>query len=213
MGGTYLNMEKEEYMKISLKNFDYLSVRENDMINLLQPFVKKPIIQVLDPTLLINASIWEKLIYNPNIRNKYVLVYQVRTNEQTLKIAQEIANQIDGIVIDTVPHINSNCIKNKYQSASPETFLSLIKYAACVVTTSFHGTAFSIIFNKPFYTIYLNDGKDSRSYSLLEALELKNRIITLNEIPSFESIDFQKANKKLEDLRKQSRDFLISALH
>lgn len=212
MGDTHLSPEKEEYMKIALKNFDYLSVRECDMVNLLQPFVKTPITQVVDPTLLINTSIWEKLIHNPNIKNKYVLVYQVRINEQTLKIAQQIANQIGGIVIETVPHINWNCYKNKYQSASPETFLSLIKHAACVVTSSFHGTAFSIIFNRPFYTIYLNDGKDSRSCSLLEAVELKNRIITLDEVPTFESINFQKVNSKLEDLRKQSKEFLNSAL-
>lgn len=212
MGETYLSPEKEEYMKIALNNFDYLSVRENDMVDLLQPLVKSPITQVLDPTLLINASIWEKLIHNPNIKNKYVLVYQVRVNEQTLKIAQQIANQIGGIVIEAVAYINRNCRKNNYQTASPQDFLSLIKHAACVVTTSFHGTAFSVIFNRPFYTIYLNDGRDSRSCSLLEAVELKNRIITLHEVPTFEPINFEQANNKLEDLRKQSRAFLNSSL-
>ena len=199
-----LSNEQKIYLSNALKSFDQITVREKNLCELLQPLTSKKIHQVIDPTLLINSSIWEEMVTQPLINNKYVLVYQVRENERTMQIANDIAKQIGGIVIETVAWLNRGCFKNKYQTASPEMFLRLIKHATCIVTTSFHGTAFSVIFNKPFYTLLLNDGRDSRSLSLLESLGLSERAISIEDVPTFSSVDFSEANIKLNQIRKDS---------
>ena len=203
-----LNIEQKKFLSKALMPFDNISVREKNLCDLLQPLTLKEIYQVLDPTLLIDSSIWNKIAISPKIPQKYVLVYQVRVNERTVQIANNIAKQIGGIVIETVAWLHRGCFKNKYQTASPETFLGLIKHATCIVTTSFHGTAFSVVFNKPFYTLLLNDGGDSRSLSLLESVGLSERAISLQENPVFTSIDYSEANIKLNLIRKESSKIL-----
>ena len=99
-----------------------------------------------------------------------------------------------------------------YQKATPEDFVNILRNAACVVTTSFHGTAFSLIFNRPFYTLKLNKGWDERSTSLLNQLNLQNRQIDITSAPEFSEIDYTNINIGLDKLRKESQDFLISAL-
>jgi hypothetical protein len=205
----------QEYalIKSRLSNFDYLSVRENQLKNLLQPLCYKEINTVLDPTLLVSPQTWNSFIKKPNIKKKYVLVYQVRETPQTLRIANEIASQIGGVVIRLVAFFNSwKYGKNLHQSEGPEEFVNWIKYAECVVTTSFHGTAFSIIFNKPFYTLKLSDGSDSRAKNLLIKFNLSDRFISPESNINLTDIDYTNVNSKLNELRSLSKSFLINSL-
>lgn len=98
------------------------------------------------------------------------------------------------------------------QSVSPEEFLGYIKNASFVITTSFHGTAFSIIFKRPFYCIQLNDGNDTRSSSLLNSLGLSNRMLTIDEEPKPNLIEYESVYGLLNDLRKQSLYFLRKSI-
>ena len=126
--------------------------------------------------------------------------------------AFEIAQSIGGIVVELTARIDCH-YSTKYQTASPADFVTYIRYATYVVTTSFHGTAFSLIFNRPFYTFSLGDDFDSRSVSLLESVNLTERLVCPGEQFEISLIDFRQANKRLEHLRKQSRDFLRQSLH
>lgn len=203
-----LSREQKLYLEKSLVNFDQISVRENNLRDFLQPFTSKEVWQVIDPTLLVCSSSWYDMAISPKIKTKYVLVYQVRVNQRTIETAHEIAKQIGGIVIEAVAWLNWRCLKNKYQTTSPEEFLGLIKHADCVVTTSFHGTAFSVIFNRPFYTLLLDDGKNSRSLSLLNSLGLNERATSIETIPTYSTIDYTEVNQKLDQIRKHSSHFL-----
>ena len=200
----------KEIVREALDSFDAISVRERDLQKQLQdlfPHVE----QVLDPTLMANPKVWDHFTSQPLVPEKYVVVYEVRTNKNTLRIAKNLAAQIGGkvIVIDSWTSLHRN---EYYKAVSPENFVNLIRHAACVVTTSYHGTAFSIILNRPFYTIRLNDGADSRSQSLLETLHLTERMIELHESPTFTPINYQEANNLLAVLRHKSQEFLIDAL-
>ncbi len=207
-----LNEEARDFLKKSLQNFDAVSVRETQLANMLQPLTGKSIDTVLDPTLLADSSIWNKIAVRPSIKQKYVLVYQVRMNQRTLEIASDIARQMNVEVIELQAWLSVNLHGDKIQCASPEEFLGWIKYSSCVVTTSFHGTAFSIIFNRPFYCIKLDDGSDTRSLSLLRNTGLENRLISKDSNPVFSEIDYGKANKNVSDLRNVSMDFLAKAI-
>ena len=78
--------------------------------------------------------------------------------------------------------IEYKCETSLIPDASPEEFLGLIKYASYVVTTSFHGTAFSLVFGKSFYYIQLNDNKDNRVISLLDQINASDRVIKRSSI-------------------------------
>ena len=85
--------------------------------------------------------------------------------------------------------------------------------AECIVSSSFHGTTFSILFNRPFYSVRLNDGADSRTEYLLKSLELSDRFISLESRVDFSVVDFKVANHNLADLIKESDDYLDQFLN
>lgn len=202
------------FYKESMNNLDYISVREEVLAQLLQPLTQHTIQTVLDPTLLAPTKIWDTLTKNITIqKKKYILVYQVRSHKRTIEIAQNLAQQINAQVIILRAWIGCKFTPKEYHCASPEYYLALIKNAEYIITTSFHGTAFSIIFKKNFYYIKLNDGEDSRSESLLNTLNLNDRIIKIDEVlTSPQNIDYKKSSLLLEKLKNKSELYLKNAL-
>lgn len=212
MEASSLNQESKTFYSRVLKNFDAISVRENTFAQLLQSLTNKKIETVLDPTLLTDSAIWDSIIKHPSIREPYVLVYQVRRDKNTKRIADNIAKQLHAKVIEITANLSCKLLRNTYQSCSPEEFLGWIKYASCVITTSFHGTAFSIIYNKSFYCLKLGKG-DTRAASLLQELELENRMIERTSSPKFQLLNYEYVNEKIMNLRKKSYQFLLSSLN
>ena len=97
-------------------------------------------------------------------------------------------------------------------SAGIEDFLSLIYNARYVITNSFHGTIFSILFEKNFYTVKIN-GVNSRIENILNITELSNRCIeNISEIDLKKKIDFKNAKEKIEKEREHSQEFLLNVL-
>ncbi len=212
MEAKIIDKETEAYYRKALMNFDALSVREIQLKTLLQPLTEKNIELVLDPTLLADKKIWDKIAERPDIDRKYILVYEVRQDSNTERVAQQLAKEIDAEVIKITAGLNLCYSSNIKQCESPEKFIGWIKYADCIITTSFHGTAFSIIFNRPFYCLKLDDGADTRSASLLNSLSLEDRFIDKTSNLTFTSIDFSEANKRLANMQVKSLTFLINAL-
>lgn len=214
MEAKSLDFEKERFYRRQLKRFDAISVREENLMKMLSPLIDMPVRHVLDPTLMVPVSIWDKFHTKSIISEKFVLVYQVIPDDNTLRIANHIANQISAKVVNVVANMSniSFYTRHSHQNATPEDFISILRNAACVVTTSFHGTAFSLIFNRPFYTLKLNKGWDERSMSLLNQLNLRDRLVDVISDPEFTEIDYSKVNPVLDALRQESQDFLIKAL-
>ncbi len=214
MEAKFLKDQEVKYYTKALENFDAIGVRELQLAHLLQPLTDTFIETVLDPTLLADTTIWDKIVENPNIGQKYVLLYQARINSNANRIAEEIAKQINAIVIEVTIDVSTNSNKNILQCVSPEKFLGLIKNAACVVTVSFHGTAFSVIFKKDFYCIELGDGRDTRAQSLLSSINLENRLIKKLDSPIFSKIDYtEEIDSKLLQMRDKSVKFITNAIN
>lgn len=215
METTSLNEADKKYYTSALNNFTAISVRESQLAELLAPITPKPIECVLDPSLLVSRSIWDKLC-TPNQYGKYILIYQVRRTNNIYRIAHQIAKERNCKVIE-IPAFLQYKRKSKrqaeeYKEYAPEQFISMIRNAECIVTSSFHGTSFSIIFNKPFYTIEIGDNADTRSKSLLTSLNLLERMIPQDGNITFTPIDFTEANQKLNSLRISSMEFLKKSL-
>ena len=212
MGKVSLSKEEQNNIAEKLKNFDFISVRESSLKNILTPLTDKKLEQVLDPTLLAPLTVWDNLEDNVEERG-YVLAYQVRQNPNTIEFAKHIAHQLNAKVIVVEAYLNYKTERWKVSCASPEDFVAFIKHASCVVTTSFHGTAFSIIFNKPFYCLELGDGADGRSKSLLHSLHLEDRMVGKLDRPVYSDVDYSEANEILIGLRKSSERFLTQSLN
>ena len=196
-----------------LNDFEIINIRESsgkNFINNLLP--EKHVNLVLDPTFLLTREEWREIAVRPSYKGKYVLIYQLAYSKSLIKYAQRLAREKNCKLVT----INGNPrqpIKGKnILNAGPEQWLGLIEDAECVITNSFHGTVFSIIFQKEFYTELLTtqEERNDRVITLLTELELKNRILckglsadTLNE-----KIDYLLVNQKLEKLVNFSYDCL-----
>ena len=208
-------LETEEFKDISkwLEHFSAISVREERLKFFIERFTSNDVSVVLDPTLLAGRSIFEKITGERCIKEPYVLLYHVETSPGLLKIARSVSKKYNAKLVSISPLILSERIKNRdicYYQANVYEMLSLIKYAECVVALSFHGTALSVIYEKDFYSIA---GKNmARVETLLKNIGLMDRIVNDPDDVSFDNICFDEPTKKLQLLRSESLEWLISAL-
>ena len=212
-----------------LKNFNAISVREQKAYALCHQLGFDKSIIAIDPTLLLNSSDYDLIELDSNGTNvagkPYVFIYtlNIRTAEEIYwndfqKIIAEDGLQIRSVsssgylpAQDLLPGIQNE------QATIPE-WLSLIKHSEYVITTSFHGVVFCLLYHKPFYAVLLQNeyskGND-RIVSLLKSVGLDNRIISSNtDINSAKIVEtcWEEVDVKLEELRKKSIDFLSKEL-
>lgn len=201
----------------ALKNFDAIGVRESNLAESLQPKTDLKIETVLDPTLLVNKSVWDKIAVEPQIREKYVLVYQVAYNPEADRIAKELAEQIGAKVVSVWAgySLRGNMLKTE----SPEQFVGWFKNATCVVSTSFHGTAFALIYGRPVYYVSNGAAAENRPKQILGALGLADCIISEHAHPQFSEHSDQEMSHSVANsgggislLRRASREFIARAL-
>lgn len=189
-----------------LLNFSSISVREENAAKYIANLTCKTIEIVADPTMLLNTTQWDGFSINPLFPQKYVLLYEVRRSHNALRIAKDIAKK-NKIQLIRLPASIDRLSDIQYSNISPQEFLGYIKNAEYVICTSFHGTLFSIIFKRPFYAIYKNDGKNDRVENLLSIVNLKERII--DRVPTSElPIDWESVHKRLDDYKMASKIFL-----
>jgi len=204
-----------EYEPI-LSEYDALSVREAGVQVYLEEKLHRKIYTVLDPTLLVDKQLWLDLVNCEGTNNNNCLVYyDVAQNNLSRRIAGDIARQSKYTVVK-FNKMKSPTNNTKYLSdAGPIDFLNSIYSAECIVTSSFHATVFSILFQKKFIAV-LHPITGERITSLLSILGLENRIVyryrkDVMEIMN-QPIDYASVELKLSELRTSSIKFLENAL-
>lgn len=211
----YTDSQKQECGKL-LEQFNEVSVREESGIAIIHNFDWKPQTPpktVLDPTMLLTITDYSSLLPIQKNRNKYLLSYVLDKNTEVKRLIEVMCSKLeinDYCVIDT-----SKLMQPDYKIPSVETWLGAIMNAEYVITDSFHGTVFSIIFNKPFI-VFENKGRGSdRFITLLKYFGLENRLVShacdLNKLSS--EIDWIRVNHILSKERETSLNFLSEALH
>lgn len=210
------NYEKKEGKRIKehLEKFDGISVREQRAVETLKKIgIEKKIEVHADPTFLISKEEWEEVSKKIYGNSKYIFVYLVRNNkclENIEKYARSKGYKVL-LVSEAGVSVNENDTINVVkEGVGPAEFIGLIKDAELVIANSFHGTAFSIIFNKPFY-VYGNINVDDRKGTLLKKMNLANRIISedflFNNIEDI-SIDYEQINEIVSNERNNGIKFL-----
>lgn len=220
-GDTVNNIVKNEMFDIKyLKNFDYLSFRENDVVNIMKDMGFDSTL-VLDPTLLLNKADWEKLIGPPIVNKPYIFYYSLNCKEYSMKFVKKISEENNLPVITSFMHPRESFKKIKiYGNSGPLEFLNLLYYSTLVCSNSFHGTVFSIIFQKDFYAIFDENReqkviRENRKASLLEQLGLSDHISSYSNYVNLDDIkntNYSDVEERLERLRKISSDYLLNAI-
>lgn len=215
-----LSPSKEIEYREKLSDFSFLSCREQDGAKLLSCITKKEVKCVLDPTLLITGAEWEKYC-NPDMQiEPYILVYFLGEKIEHRKVVEKIRKFTNWKVIALpAAYLEMGNVNYEKIWGGPTEFLTLIKNAALICTDSFHGTMFSINFQKNFFTFCKSSdleesSENSRIYSALNIFGLSNRVVrNIEDIKLSDlSIDYKKVNPILEEQRNDSVKYLMDML-
>ena len=204
-------LEKE--LAISISSYTAVSVREKslaDFVNRQMQGIQAKL--VLDPVLLAGQETFEKVASQEKAKRDYVLVFQLDYDDTftVRKIAEAIAQKQRLEIVELVSASESLRNRRLITTASPERVISLFRDANHVVTTSYHGTVFSILFEKNFHVVHSSGSE--RMVNLLSALGLEERLIDSEMDITSEQIDYKQVNRRLEKMRLDSVVFLHHAL-
>jgi len=211
---SIISKNKNEYQKI-MANIDEISVREEKAKKELEKLTDKKIKVNLDPTMLLEKKNWLKYTTNISNKEKYIFSYFVAVTQENYDALAKISNKMKLKTISYSKRVKEKNVYKDCYTDNPFEFISRIKEAEIIFTSSFHATVFAIIFNKKFYCMPPK-GKENRILDLLSKLELNSRIITkledIDRIDLYEKINYEEVNKKLAELRKDSKNWLLSNL-
>jgi len=187
-----------------LRKLDAISVRDSHTESLIKEFGCQNVVRTLDSTFLYNFNneLAERTIYGD-----YLLVYTYGLGQNESRIIKDFARDRKLLIVAT----GSKCDwADVNPLPSPFEWLSLIKYSAYVVTSTFHGSVFSIIFNKQFVTI---SNQSNKVKSLLEEMCLTFQLVTNCETLENKltiGIDYNQISDIVEQRRKESVKFILS---
>lgn len=204
------------FVKEKVENLDAVSVREKTGAALLMSLGINNVDVVLDPVFLLDKEEWQKLADKGNMHGlkpgSYILLYDFLGNDSNMKSFAKRYAASHGLKIVSINDFTLRDYADiNINDAGPLEFLALIKNSACVVASSFHATAFSVILEKEFYTFNLvGYNNSSRMKDILTTLNLVNR---LNPgYGFFNEIQWSDVNKRLKLQIRNSKDFLLSKL-
>lgn len=182
-------------------NFDKLSVREQGNAETIKELtgIRLPI--TVDPTMLCDVGLWEEMVNHSWKDKNFIAIYQARPvvgdADYLKKKAMELSRQLDCDIVDL-----------RTMEYSVEDFVSIIKYAKCVLTTSYHAVVFSILMETPCYAIKLNDGFDVRYVDLLTTLGLEIELVEMDFTPAPVEINFGGVKERIMKYRQPSIEYL-----
>ncbi len=203
-----------------LAGYSHLSAREVSGQEIISDAAGRGSALVLDPTLLLTRSDWEAMsaLRDPSLPKRYILCYCISKPDVLIPYLHALMRHT-GLPVVQLCGIRTPVVKGARTvlSAGPAEFLSLFRDAEAVVTNSFHGTVFSLQFEKPFYTAVapkeLAAPERSRIMSLLDRCGLKKRVAGLSEAAAAgDAIDWAGVEQRLARERGASLAYLKAAL-
>lgn len=199
--------DKEQTLRCKelAQRFDAISVREESGIALCKKYLNVNAIQVLDPTLLLNKEDYMHVCENIPKEKGHIFAYSLVEKHNVMNVANKIATEKKL----TITHLEAG--DKVKENDCIEKWIAEFRDAEYIVTDSFHGMVFSIIFNKPFYIITNASGGNTRYVSLLKQLGIEDRIV-FDGILSNNPIQWDKVNNRLQSLKDKSTEFLTKNL-
>lgn len=215
----------KERTKCFLSRFSAISVREDTGKNIVEDLGLKCNL-VCDPTLILTKEDWDTVIPDKDrIGEPYIFCYFLGKIPEHRELAKKIKKET-GYKIVALTHCEqfSKCDYGYADitpyDVGPDDFVNLIRHASIVLTDSFHGSCFSLINQRNFFTLprHRDDEKlstNSRIYSLASVLGFSDRVFSIKNLDKIDvsnKIDYYPINKNLSSLRSDSQKFLLNAL-
>ena len=206
---------KQNIVEEYLKTFDAISVREEGVKECLSPLYNKEISVNVDPTLLHDKTFYRN-IANPveSVPEKYVLAYILHIPKNGNKLISWLRKEtgLPVVLLDSSGAVGM-VVKNDMivRDAGPGEFVYLFDNAECVVTTSFHGTCFSLIFEKEFYSV-VNPALPSRISNLLSMFGIQPINESDSQFTRRNSIKWNHVKEVLAQERERSRQYICEAI-
>jgi len=198
-----------------IDKFNAVSIREETGVNIVKQVSSKPVHWLPDPTLLIEN--YDNVIHRPSESRPYIFSYVLRSGKDIVELQRYLAEKYNlGVV---TPHNPMRRWKTygKTIFPGPQEWLGYLHDARYVITNSFHGTVFSVLFNKPFVSVGLSgkkSGLNARARSFLGKVGLQDRLLVDPDRESLDAllnkeIDWSEVNSKVAAWRKEGQDFLL----
>lgn len=206
-GQTIDEDRRDEYAEL-LSDFDSISVREDYGRDLVRDLTGVEAAITLDPTLLLTKEEWSSIAAPRQKKDPYVLVYQLGFSGRVVEAARAVSRAL-GLKVEYVPFPLGGAIPARlHLRLGPSAWLALFRDADYVVTDSYHGIIFSILFEKKFVVVAGGQHKNQRVVSLLTWLGLTDRIFD-EELPVIDApIDYSEVKARLAEARAASLGWL-----
>lgn len=206
-------VQYQNFIKEKLTKLDFISVREESGLRILQKLGFNKGVQVVDPVFLLEKNDWEKFIYRPKYE-QYILVYDQENNGVIKDLAVFFSQCKKKKIVafrDLYPRFYADYTET---NTGPIDFLSLIAHADIVITNSFHCMAFSIIFEKNFYVVpRMHQKVNSRMKDLLDFIGCSDRLIAQTDFQYIDSIiNYEYVKNRLLEKKKQSCHYINTVL-
>ena len=215
-GSSDFYEKAKELSKSYLSKFDAIGTRELGLTNTLKERGFDAV-HVLDPSLLLNKEDWMEMVnVTPNklaVPDKYLLIYAFDEDERLYEVARQVAAE-KNLKIVVIAYQKKACMEGMevYTNCGPADFVNLIANAEFTITTSFHGTAFSILLHKDFRCVPHPKYRE-RTDSVLEMVGLERvNVANLDELLEPIEIDWEDVELSLNKEREKSLNFLKKAL-
>lgn len=218
LGRDYIPNYNKREMKKYILDILAVSVRESMGQKLIWELTGRDVPVVLDPTLLVEKKCWDSVKAPSNADSDYILCYFLSTpTEKTqLKLLEHMRRLKKPVIaLNSRLEYLEGCVDVVYPDCGPQEFVSFIENANCVMTDSYHGMLFSIIYHKQFWSIEREYGEfdqSSRQLSVLDMLGLQSRYCRDSDELIQERIDYTTVEQILLTEREKSLNFLREAL-
>lgn len=192
-----------------LKTFDNVLVRENYVADIIEELLGKRPECVCDPTILLTAEEWKSILKKPKNNDKYILVYQLGINKEIVRFVKRLQRKT-GYRVIYIPFPLLGILRCDINlTIGPNEWLGLFNHSEYVISDSFHGIVFAILFNKKFFGMINGHHINRRMEQLLAKVNLLHRTIdNVSDYQLTEDIDFTYANKQIEQMREDSMRLL-----
>lgn len=200
-----INDVDAKQMKSFLKTFDYISVREQSGLDILESMGLTGI-QVVDPIFLLSVEEWREMEQKKIDQKEFLLVYDFDGNSIIQEICEKYRLNKNVRILSVFDMERAN---EKGSDFGPCEFLTAIDQAEFVVSNSFHATAFSILFHKDFIVVGREEKINVRMMDFLNQLGLSERYIdNIKQIDTLNTICWEDVDSHLEQMISQSKKFL-----
>lgn len=225
IGVNHVSAEDGKIIFKNLSDFTSISCREESGSNLINTIMNGQVCEtVVDPTMLVERSVWDQICTPRIYDHKYVFVYMLRGTKKQRKIIEAYAKH-KKLSIITIPFLDHERIELydfkfgdfKCWDASPADFISLIRYAELIFTDSFHSMVFSCLYHRPFFSFpKIGKAQINRMTDLQRMLGIQSRMIeettSLEYLDNCQAIDWVRVDTRLEERRQLSVQYLKKAI-